>query len=84
MTTPARGGTEQGRGSVDCSREQVQLVAHRFRAAADHATRAFPDAIGEMLARELAAHAELGRVGDASGLLQRVIREVMALPVVRP
>lgn len=50
------------------------------RAAARHAVRVFPGPIGELLARELCAHADFGLRSEDSGLLRNVAREVLAMP----
>jgi hypothetical protein len=55
--------------------------ASRLRAAAHHAKRAYPGAIGELLARELTAHAEFGYRFAADGLLIRLAAEVLRAPV---
>jgi hypothetical protein len=55
--------------------------ASRFRAAAHHAKRAYPGAIGELLARELTAHAEFGYRFATDGLLTRLAAEVLSTPV---
>ena len=60
--------------------EQV-LRGARLRAAAYHAKRAYPGAIGELLARELTAHAEFGYRFADGGLLTRLAAEVMGTPV---
>ena len=57
--------------------------ASRLRAAARHAQRAYPGAIGELLARELTAYAEFGYRFLADGLLTRLAAEVLRTPVPR-
>jgi len=57
--------------------------ASRLRAAARHAKRAYPGAIGELVARELTAHAEFGYRFAADGLLTRLATEVLGTPVPR-
>jgi len=57
--------------------------ASRLRAAAHHAKRAYPGAIGELVARELTAHAEFGYRFAADGLLTRLATEVLGTPVPR-
>jgi hypothetical protein len=52
-----------------------------IRAAAHHAKRAYPGAIGELLARELTAHAEFGYRFAANGLLTRLATEVLRTSV---
>jgi hypothetical protein len=56
----------------------------RMRAAATHARRALPGPLGELAARELLAHAELGYRGAADALLPQLARQVLALPAVAP
>ena len=56
----------------------------RLRAAAAHARRALPGPLGELAARELLAHAELGYRGAADALLPRLARQVLAMAVVSP
>ena len=55
--------------------------ASRLRAAAHHAKRSYPGAIGELLERELIAHAEFGYRFTADGLLTRLAAEVLRVPV---
>jgi hypothetical protein len=55
----------------------------RLRAAAHHAKRAYPGAVGELLARELTAHAEFGYRFAVDGLLPRLATEVLRSPVPR-
>jgi hypothetical protein len=52
----------------------------RVRAAAHHAKKVYPGAIGRMLSRELYAYAEFGRRFPADGLTEQVVREVLAKP----
>jgi hypothetical protein len=56
----------------------------RLRAAAVHARRALPGPLGELAARELLAHAELGYRGAADALLPQLARQVLAMAVVSP
>lgn len=49
-----------------------------LRAAAGHAVRVLPGPVGELIARELAAHAAFGYRFDRDGLLARVARDVLA------
>jgi len=56
----------------------------RLRAAAAHARRALPGPLGELAARELLAHAELGYRGAVDALLPQLARQVLALPVTTP
>ncbi|WP_240157439.1 hypothetical protein [Pseudonocardia broussonetiae] len=55
--------------------------ASRLRAAAHHARRAYPGPIGELLARELTAHAEFGYRFAADHLLTRLVAEVLRTPL---
>ncbi|MFC5137257.1 hypothetical protein ACFPK1_03385 [Actinomycetospora rhizophila] len=50
----------------------------RYRAAALHARRVFPGALGELLARELRTSADFGY--GAHGLVGRVATQVLAMP----
>jgi hypothetical protein len=52
----------------------------RLRAAAEHARRVLPGALGELAARELRAHADLGYRGAPDALLPQLARQVLALP----
>ncbi len=56
----------------------------RLRAAAAHARRVLPGPLGELAARELAAHAELGYRGAADALLPQLARQVLAMAVTPP
>ena len=56
----------------------------RLRAAAAHARRALPGPLGELAARELLAHAELGYRGAADALLPQLARQVLAMAVASP
>lgn len=63
------------RGDAPC------LPAHersRYRAAALHARRVLPGALGELVARELRASADFGY--GAPGLTARVATEVLTIP----
>lgn len=51
----------------------------RYRAAAHHALQAYPGPLGELLHRELAAHADLGQ-RFADGLLSRVVDQLLGAP----
>ena len=57
---------------------------NRLRAAATHARRALPGPLGELAARELLAHAELGYRGAADALLPQLARQVLAMAVTSP
>lgn len=52
----------------------------RLRAAAAKATRTFPGAIGQVLARELQAHEEFAYRTAPDGLLMRLVRQLESLP----
>jgi hypothetical protein len=51
-----------------------------MRAAAHHARRAVPGPLGELAARELSAHADLGYWGSPDALASQLARQVLALP----
>lgn len=51
-----------------------------LEAAAEHATRVYPGPVGELLARELRAHAEFGYRFGRGGLISRVARRLLATP----
>ncbi|MGE3285219.1 MAG: hypothetical protein AB7J32_03825 [Pseudonocardia sp.] len=52
----------------------------RLRAAAAHARRVYPGAVGEVLARELVAYADFGYRGADDALIPRLARQVLAMP----
>ena len=52
----------------------------RLRAAAEHARRVLPGPLGELAARELRAHADLGYRGAPDALMPQLARQVLALP----
>lgn len=52
----------------------------RLRAAAEHARRVLPGPLGELAARELQAHADLGYHGAPDALVPQLARQVLALP----
>ncbi|HXV92362.1 MAG TPA: hypothetical protein VD813_03615 [Pseudonocardia sp.] len=54
--------------------------ASRIRAAALHAKRVYPGVVGEVLARELTAHAEFGYRFDADALMTRLAAEILGAP----
>jgi hypothetical protein len=56
----------------------------RLRAAAAHALRVLPGPLGELAARELIAHAELGYRGAVDALVPKLAQQVLALPAVAP
>lgn len=60
------------------------LEAHeraRLEAAADHAVRVYPGPVGELLAREIRAHADFGYRFGRGGLVTRVAQRLLATPV---
>jgi len=63
----ARGWVAFIGGRTDAATEAYDLAAH-------HARRAYPGAVGELLARELTAHAEFGYRFTGDGLLTRLAR----------
>jgi hypothetical protein len=54
--------------------------AARFRAAAHHARRIYPGALGELVARELRAHADFGCHLADHGLGARLAAQVLTVP----
>lgn len=79
---PSRSATIDPRLVAGSDAAPPDLERHelgRLRAAATHACRVFPGPVGELLARELLAHAELGYRFGADALLPRLAREVLAL-----
>lgn len=67
----------EGRGAA------VPMQFHELghlRAAAGHAVRVLPGPIGELVARELSAHAAFGYRFERDGLLARVARDILARP----
>lgn len=54
--------------------------AMRLRAAAHHARRVYPGALGELVARELREQADFGRELAGDGLAARLASEVLRLP----
>lgn len=67
--------TEDGYGAAVPM--QLHELSH-LRAAAGHAARVLSGPIGELIARELTAHAEFGYRFDRDGLLARVARDILA------
>ena len=51
----------------------------RLRAAASHARRMYPGPLGELVHRELTAHAEFGYRFTADALLPRLATEILAI-----
>lgn len=49
----------------------------RIRAAAHQARRVHPGAVGELVARELSAHADFGRRFATDGLMSRLVTEIL-------
>ncbi len=52
----------------------------RIRAAAVHATKVHPGPTGEVLARELRAHADFGYRFSSDTLIARLIAEILGTP----
>jgi hypothetical protein len=59
-------------------------VRSRYRAAAHHARRLFPGALGELVARELRANADFGVRPADDGLSARLAAQVLAMSVPAP
>lgn len=53
----------------------------RYRAAALHARRAYPGAVGELMSRELNAYADFGYRFSSDALIPRLADEVLAVPL---
>lgn len=53
----------------------------RVRAAAHHAARLHPGAVGLLLARELTAYAEFGRRFPRDGITEAAVREILRTAV---
>jgi hypothetical protein len=92
-TTAALDLARQSRTTVvlrpvaDSRQELRHLELHelsRLRAAAAYAVRVFPGAVGEVLARELAAHADLGYQFGRDGLVHRLATEILSMRTPRP
>lgn len=67
--------------------DAARLALHeraRLRAAAARATQAYPNPVGELLARELASFEDLGCVVAADGLVNRLIDHLMKTPIPVP
>jgi hypothetical protein len=80
---PSIWGVASTREPSGANAAPAPFAAHelnQLRAAARHAMRVFPGPVGELLARELDAHADFGYRFGGSGLLQGVAREVLAMP----
>lgn len=54
----------------------------RLRAAAHHARRALPGPLGDLVHRELLAHAEFGHRVTSDALIPRLATDVLARPAV--
>jgi hypothetical protein len=91
VTVPSwAGGLVRGRlpaGAVPCPPDvrgdAAGLALHqksRYRAAAHHARRVYPEALGELVARELQDAAEFGYGPGNEGLAARLAAQVLALP----
>jgi hypothetical protein len=65
-------------GRAELRRLELYEVG-RLRAAAAYASRVFPGAVGEVLARELAAHADLGHRFGRDGLIDRLATEILRM-----
>lgn len=86
-SVPSRPGVQTTSEPSQASAAPPSLATHelnQLRAAARHAARAFPGPVGELLARELCAHADFGYRFDNSGLLRSVAREVLTMPAAAP
>lgn len=70
-------------GAIGAPAAPVHMDHHermRLRAAAFHATRVYPGPVGELIARELLAWEEFGYAVARDGLVERLVRHVMAIP----
>ncbi len=79
MTTTAPPGTPETRLSGDA----VALAAHersKLRAAAEHARRALPGPLGDLVHRELLAYAEFGYRMTSDALIPRLAPDILARP----
>jgi hypothetical protein len=67
--------------------DAVPLLLHersRLRAAAEHAHRALPGPVGDLVHRELVAYADFGYRTTSDALIPRLAADVLALPAVVP
>jgi hypothetical protein len=67
--------------------DAVPLLAHersRLHAAAEHAQRALPGPVGDLVHRELVAYADFGYRMTSDALIPRLAADVLALPAVVP
>lgn len=55
-----------------------RLDADRLRAAARRAADSYPGPVGALLSREILTWAEFGHRFDGNGLVDQVVREVLA------
>ena len=76
----ARATTDAARGGSSPRLLEAHERGH-LEAAAVHAERLYPGPVGELIARELRAHAEFGYRFGGSGLATRVARALLAVPV---
>ena len=79
MTTTAPPGTPETRLPGDA----VALAAHersKLRAAAEHARRALPGPLGDLVHRELLAYAEFGYRMTSDALIPRLAADILARP----
>lgn len=63
--------------------DALRLPLHeqaRYRAAAHHAQRVFPEPVGELVSTELLACAEFGHELADDGVAARLAAQVLALP----
>jgi hypothetical protein len=83
FTRSPAGWSDTVRSAVQDAGTPARLELHEvsgIRAAAEYARRAVPGPLGELAARELAAYADFGYLGDSDALVPRLARQVLALP----
>ena len=64
--------------------DQVYTELHtrsRYRAAAHHAKRAYPGAVGLLLSREILSWEEFGYRLGGEGLMTQVVADILATPI---
>jgi hypothetical protein len=64
--------------------DEVYMELHarsRYRAAAHHAKRAYPGAVGELLSREILSWEEFGYRLGGEGLMTKVVSDVLNQPI---
>ncbi len=64
--------------------DEVYMELHarsRYRAAAHHAKRAYPGAVGELLSREILSWEEFGYRLGGEALMAQVIADVLEQPI---